>query len=103
MPNGLTEEQMVERMYTAMVGIDGKSGIVQDITEAKESRGKIHERIDGIEKNMVSKTECKAIRKDNISGKRNRWLITKDILLILLGPAGGAGSIILILKLSGGL
>ena len=95
MPNGLTETQMVERMYTEMIGLDGRSGIVKDIEDGKQSRKVMHDKID----TLVTKTDCKKIRSSTVSSKRNRWLIIKDILLIVVGPAGGAGAIILILKL----
>jgi len=101
MPNGLSQKSMVERMYTAMVGIDGNGGMVQDITEAKESRGKIHDRIDSIEKNMVSKVKCEAIRKGKAGQKRDRWLAVKSILLIVFGSTGGAGTVMIILKIWG--
>lgn len=98
MPNGLTIEQMTERMYTAMVGIDGKSGMVKDVADGKKSRKTIYDRIDVIEDSMITKKECKNHRNHAISEKRNRWLVIKDILLIIVGPAGGAGAIVLILK-----
>lgn len=101
MPNGLTEGQMVERMYTAMVGIDGNGGIVKNISEAEKSRKRMHERINTVERDKVNKTECETIRDNIASGKRNRWLVTKDILLIIVGPAGGAGLLLLVLKLWG--
>jgi len=101
MPNGLTEEQMVERMYTAMVGIDGNGGIVKDIVEAEKSRGKIHERINAVEESKVDKTECKTIRDNKESQKRSRWLVVKDVLLIVFGPAGGAVMVLIIQKMWG--
>lgn len=94
MPNGLTETQMVERMYTEMIGLDGRSGIVKDIEDGKQSRKTIHDKID----TLVTKTDCKKIRSSTVSNKRNRWLVIKDILLIVVGPAGGAGIIMLVLK-----
>lgn len=86
MANGVTQEQMVERMYTEMVGINGKSGMKKDIVaiktetekgfhDARGSRKILHEKVEKIEKQMVTKDECLEIRqtaKEEIKDEK-RW------------------------------
>ena len=66
MPNGMTTEQMVERMYTELVGLDGKGGTIRDVRAAEE-------KIDIIEDTMVTKAACKDTRKDTEDRKEWNW------------------------------
>jgi len=107
MPNGLTAKQMTERMYTALVGIDGKSGLVQAVEDAKRARENLHEKIAGVEKKMVTRGHCldtrsgitdeigEAIGKALNGRRRARGLVIKDIILGVLG-AGGIGTVMLL-------
>ena len=42
MGNNLSNETMIQRMYTEMIGLDGDGGIVKDIRIAKDSRKELH-------------------------------------------------------------
>ncbi len=95
MANGLTSDQMTERMYTEMVGIDGQSGLKRDILDlkqtvkddaddAKESRKKIHEKIELVEATSMTKEACNAIRaqeaeQENKEEQRVQWSWQKRI------------------------
>lgn len=81
MPNGLTESQMVERMYTELVGLDGKSGLVKDVAETKKKVGYM-------ETVMVTRPQCAAIRKNAGDRKDKVLMRIKDLLLMAAAIAG---------------
>jgi len=88
MPNGLKQGQMVERMYTELLGLDGKSGMKTDVKETKE-------KVITIENNMMSKDACKTIRdedgekKDKAGNRKDRILMRiKDVILLILAILG---------------
>lgn len=77
MPNGLTTDQMVDRMYTELVGLDGKSGMVKDVKDD-------HAKIEELEDTTVKKTECKEIR-EKVGNRKDKILMRgKDLLLLIL-------------------
>ena len=73
MPNGLTPEQMTERMYTELVGLNGKSGLVKEVADTKV-------KVEHIESEMVTKPECAAIRKHAGDRKDKVLMRIKDVL-----------------------
>jgi len=81
MPNGLTPEQMTERMYTELVGLNGKSGLVKEVADTKV-------KVEHIESEMVTKPECAAIRKHAGDRKDKVLMRIKDVLLVLAAIAG---------------
>jgi len=80
MPDGLTTDQMVDRMYTELVGLDGKSGMVKDVKDD-------HEKIEHLEDNTVKKIECSEIRKRTGDRKDKILMRIKDIIIIVLALA----------------
>lgn len=110
MPNGLTGDQMLERLYTETVGIDGRSGMKGEIRqirrEGKEGRAKLHAKVDEIRATMMSKGECAAIREaqekqetEEERRRRERQDLVVKWLAFIIGPAGGAGLLLAILKI----
>ena len=80
MPNGMTPESMIDRIYTELVGLDGKSGMVKQVAED-------HERIGQLERTSVSKEECAVTRK-HAGDRRDKVLLrVKDVLLVILAVA----------------
>ena len=97
MANGLTSDQMTERMYTEMVGIDGQSGLKRDILDlkqtvkdgaddAKESRKKIHEKIELVEATSMTKEACNNIRDEE--ERREQWGWKKKATVMTLRYGG---------------
>jgi len=81
MPNGLKQGQMVERMFTELLGLDGKSGMKADVKETKDKIG-------CIEKEIVTKDECTTIR-SGIGAKKDKYLMRiKDVILLILAILG---------------
>jgi len=62
----MTTEQMTERMYTELVGLDGKGGTIRDVRTHTEEIGSIKE-------NMVTKTACKDTRQEVEDRKEWNW------------------------------
>jgi len=81
MPNGLTQNQMVERMYTELIGLDGNSGLVKDVAETIAD-------VEDIKGSMVTKPECSVIRKSAGDRKDKVLMRIKDILLVAAAVAG---------------
>ena len=71
----------------------------RDMQDAKNVRTRIHERQDNMGKTFVTKKECSLVNKriedtihtavvEAMNGKRrNRWLIIKDIILVVLSTS----------------
>ena len=81
MPNGMTQEQMVDRMYAELVGLDGESGLVKDVKND-------HEKIEYLEDNTIKKTECSEIRKGAGDRKDKLLMRLKDLGLLAAAIAG---------------
>ena len=105
MPN---KEQLLIETHGMVREMSGKMDTLEkDVIEAKDARRRIHERQDKMERNYVKKDEClvteerveksvKAAIEGAMNGrKRSRWLVVKDILIILFG-GGGMGTIIVL-------
>ena len=75
MPNGMTQEQMVEKIF-------------DDIKDAKEGRKRLHEKFDDIKEDMVTKNECKGIRKKAGDRKDKVLMRLKDLIIIGAAIAG---------------
>ena len=75
MPNGMSQEQMVEKIF-------------DDIKDAKIGRKRLHEKLDDIKEDMVTKNECRAIRKNTGDRKDKTLMRLKDLLLLAAAIAG---------------
>ena len=75
MPNGMTQEQMVERIF-------------DDIKEASDGRKRLHDKVDVITLEMMTKTECQTIRKGAGDRKDKVLMRLKDLGLLLAAIAG---------------
>ena len=75
MPNGMTQEQMVERIF-------------DDIKEASDGRKRLHDKVDVITLEMMTKTECQIIRKGAGDRKDKVLMRLKDLGLLLAAIAG---------------
>lgn len=88
--------------------MSGKIGTIErDLRNGKEARKRIHTRQDKMEEEYVPKAECAATEEkvtqdikvavsEAINGKkRSRWLVIKDLLLILFS-SGGVGTIVIL-------
>ena len=75
MPNGMTQEQMVERIF-------------DDIKEASAGRKRLHDKVDVITLEMMTKTECKEIRKNSGDRKDKLLMRLKDLGLLAAAIAG---------------
>ena len=91
MPN---DHDMLHKIYTEMVGLDGKSGMVAEHREMKKD-------VNHIKKNMITKEECKTTRenegREENSTSKKRWrnwqtvtniVLTLAIVLTFLYGAG---------------
>jgi len=75
MPNGMTQEKMVERIFA-------------DIKDANNGRKRLHDKIDVIVSEMMTKSECQAIRKGAGDRKDKLLMRLKDLGLLLAALAG---------------
>ena len=75
MPNGMTQEQMVEKIF-------------DDIKDASDGRKRLHDKIDVITSEMMTKSECQIIRKGAGDRKDKLLLRLKDLALLLAAIAG---------------
>ena len=75
MPNGMTQEQMVEKIF-------------DDIKDASNGRKRLHEKVDIITSEMMTKTECQAIRKGAGEKKDKVLMRLKDLVLLAAAIAG---------------
>ena len=75
MPNGMTQEQMVERIF-------------DDIKEASAGRKRLHDKVDVITSEMMTKTECQTIRKGAGDRKDKVLMRLKDLGLLAAAIAG---------------
>ena len=75
MPNGMTQEQMVERIF-------------DDIKEASDGRKRLHDKVDVITLEMMTKTECQTIRKGAGDRKDKVLMRLKDLGLLAAAIAG---------------
>ena len=77
MPNGLTEQQMVGRMYTELVGLDGNSGLIK---EHRELRADVR----NLQSMAVTHEQCAA--RHRAGGERRNKIImrVKDGALLLV-------------------
>lgn len=81
MPNGMSEQKMLDRIYTELVGLDGTSGMVKEHKDLQEAC-KI------MTATMVTKTDCAATRKQTGDRKDKMLMRLKDVLLAVLAIAG---------------
>lgn len=92
MPNGMTPEQMLERLFTETVGIDGQGGIKKNVEDIKvdgiNGRKKLHEKFDAMKEEMMTKEECGAIRKESGNRRDKILMRLKDLILIGLAIVG---------------
>ena len=75
MPNGMTQEQMVERIFA-------------DIKDADNGRKRLHDKIDVITSEMMTKSECQTIRKGAGDRKDKLLMRLKDLGLLAAAIAG---------------
>jgi len=75
MPNGMTQEQMVEKIF-------------DDIKDASDGRKRLHDKIDVITSEMMTKTECQTIRKGAGDRKDKVLMRLKDLVLLAAAIAG---------------
>ena len=83
MPNGMTQEQMVEKIF-------------DDIKDAKDGRKRLHDKFDNMKNEMVTKNECKSIRKNAGDRKDKVLMRLKDLILLAVAIAGilwGSGAL----------
>lgn len=81
MANGLTEQQMLERLYVEMVGLDGQSGMVAEHRQMKSE-------VDEITHKMVTKDDCAQTRRAAGNRRDKLLLRLKDIILMVVALAG---------------
>lgn len=93
----MTSEQMIDRLYTVVVGIEGEGGMVEDLKSAKESRKNIYKKIEDLEDSVVTKADCADIREKmaeermaEAKRRRSNWLVVKDIILAICAPGVAA-------------
>ena len=75
MPNGMTQEQMVEKIF-------------DDIKEASDGRKRLHDKVDVITLEMMTKTECQEIRKNNKDRTNTILMRLKDLVILAAALAG---------------
>ena len=75
MPNGMTQEQMVEQIFDA-------------IKDASDGRKRLHDKVDVITSEMMTKTECQTIRKGAGDRKDKVLMRLKDLGLLAAAIAG---------------
>ncbi|MHC4459780.1 MAG: hypothetical protein ACYS0I_22305 [Planctomycetota bacterium] len=75
MPDGMSQEQMVERIFA-------------DIDDARAGRQRLHEKLDLVTGNMVTKNECHTIRKNAGDRKDKVLMRLKDVILLAAAIAG---------------
>jgi len=75
MPNGMKQEQMVGKIF-------------DEIKNANDGRKRLHEKIDIITSEMMTKTECKEIRKNSGDRKDKLLMRLKDLGLLAAAIAG---------------
>lgn len=90
--NGLTQRDMIVRLYTEMIGIDGTGGMRGDV-------GKLSTKLDGVEQevreirtDMVTEDMCKVLREADKNEDRrkntcfwDRWPKIVGVVLVILG------------------
>ena len=81
MPNGLTEGQMVERMYTELLGLDGKSGMVKEVADNRS-------RLAILETEAMRKADCKELLSGRGARKDKTLMRIKDFVLLAAGIMG---------------
>ena len=75
MPNGMTQEQMVEKIF-------------DEIKDASNGRKRLHDKMDVITSDMMTKNECLTIRKGAGERKDKVLMRLKDLGLLLAAIAG---------------
>ena len=75
MPNGMTQEQMVGKIF-------------DEIKNANDGRKRLHEKIDIITSEMMTKTACSEIRKGAGDRKDKVLMRLKDLGLLAAAIAG---------------
>ena len=89
-----TERRLLEdntktthRIEGILTGGNG-GGLVKEVADAAKSRKEIHQDIERIEKNMVTKTDCAATRKGAGDKKDKALMRIKDFVLLTIGVLG---------------
>jgi len=75
MPNGMSHEQMVEKIF-------------DEIDDASDGRRRLHEKLDTIKDEMVTKSECQTIRKNNKDRINIALMRLKDLVILSAALAG---------------
>lgn len=81
MPNGMSQQQMLDQIYTELLGLDGTSGLVKEHKELQVGLRSVSDA-------MVTKTDCAATRKQAGDRKDKVLMRMKDVLLAILAIAG---------------
>lgn len=84
---------MTRELRVVVLGTNGK-GLIGDIEEMKGDEKTIVGRLDNIERNMVTSVTCAATRETDANKKRSRWLVIKDVVLLMLGGGGAIGAVL---------
>ena len=77
MPNGMSQQQMLDRIYTELVGLDGQSGLMKEHRELQDACKNFSE-------TMVTKESCAETRKSVGDRKDKILLRLKDFALLAL-------------------
>ena len=75
MPNGMSQQQMLDRIYTELVGLDGQSGLMKEHRELQDACKNFSE-------SMVTKEACEETRKRAGDKKDKVLMRLKDVMLI---------------------
>lgn len=88
---------MTRELRVVVLGTNGH-GLLGAIEEMKGDEKTIVGRLDKMEKNMVTASVCSATRDGDLKRKRSRWLVVKDIALLMLGGGGAIGAVLSVLS-----
>jgi hypothetical protein len=89
----MTQRDLLIEIKTELVGMDGKGGMRQDISDVKEAgengRKRLHDKLDDLSKKVVTKEECKTARNNYIEPpkqkKRKAILATRLLEVTIMG------------------
>ena len=76
---GLSDHDMITKIYTELMGMDGKGGLIKEHSEMQEDIRHIYD----MPKEFVTITNCKENQKAHVKEQRNNRLHIKDNVVII--------------------
>ena len=87
----------VHELRVVVMGMNG-NGLIGEIETMKNDDKTIVGQLAELNRNAVTHEQCAAVQKATAERKQSRWLVVKNIALLMLGGGGAVGTALSIMR-----